>query len=73
MGSVFRVAVKGRRRRPSPRRVHLVMTWVWVGLAVPTLLWWRDSVLFVALISLYANFVGHLSCYQASRAEEAAS
>lgn len=55
------------------RRAHLFLTVFWAALAVPTLLWWRDSVAWVALMSLYANFVGHMSCYQAARAERAAS
>jgi hypothetical protein len=52
------------------RRVHLALTLVWVALAVPTLLWWRDSVAWVAAMSLYANVAGHWAAFQASRAEE---
>jgi hypothetical protein len=51
-------------------RFHLVATFVWAALAVPTVLWWRDSVFWVALMSLYANLVGHWAAYQAARAEE---
>lgn len=50
--------------------VHLTLSVVWGVLLVPTLLWWRDSVLWVAVMSLYANLVGHWSAYQAARAEE---
>lgn len=39
---------------------------------VPTLLWWRESILWIAFMSLWANVVGHWSAYQAARAEEAA-
>jgi hypothetical protein len=52
---------------------HLVMTIVWALLIPPTLLWWRDSILWVALMSLYANLIGHWSAYQAARAEHAAT
>lgn len=45
---------------------------MWALLVIPTMLWWRDSVFWVALMSLYANFVGHFSAWQATRAEEAA-
>lgn len=38
-------------------------------LLVPTLLFWRDSLLWVIAMSLYANFVGHFSAWQAARAE----
>jgi len=49
--------------------LHLVMTVVWALLLVPTLMWWRESILWVAFMSLYANVVGHWSAYQAARAE----
>ncbi len=49
--------------------LHLVMMVVWAGLLVPTLLWWTESVLWVAIMSLYANFIGHFSAYDAARAE----
>jgi hypothetical protein len=53
-------------------RLHLYLTLVWALLALPTILWWRESVFWVALMSLYANFVGHWSAYQAAKAEERA-
>lgn len=49
---------------------HLVMMGVWPLLAVPALLWWKDSIIFVIMLSLYANFVGEFSAYQGARAEE---
>lgn len=52
-------------------RFHLLMMLVWVALIVPTLIWWADSILWVLLISIYANFVGHFGAYQAARSEEA--
>jgi hypothetical protein len=51
-------------------RFHQIATLVWATLAIPTLLWWKESILWVALMSLYANVVGHWGAYQASRAEE---
>ena len=54
------------------KRCHLVAAVMWVGLAIPSLIWWKDSVLWVILISIYANIVGHLSGYSAARADEAA-
>jgi hypothetical protein len=53
------------------RRFHLVLMVVWSLLLIPTLIWWRESVLWVASMSLYANFVGHFSAWQAVRSEEA--
>lgn len=54
-------------------RFHLVMVVVWSLLAVPTLLFWPESILWVAFMSLYANVASHFSAYQASRAEEEAA
>ncbi|HGS4221265.1 TPA: hypothetical protein ACL9MW_003085 [Klebsiella pneumoniae] len=54
------------------KRCHLVAAVMWVGLAIPSLIWWKDSVLWVILISIYANIVGHLSGYSAARADHAA-
>jgi ABC-type bacteriocin/lantibiotic exporter with double-glycine peptidase domain len=52
---------------------HLVATVVWVLLVIPTMLWWRQSVFWIAVMSLYANVVGHWAAYQAARAEETAT
>lgn len=54
------------------KRCHLVAAVMWVGLAIPSLIWWKDSVLWVILISIYANIVGHLSGYSAAQADRAA-
>ncbi|HGL4116162.1 TPA: hypothetical protein ACKE3J_003168 [Klebsiella pneumoniae] len=54
------------------KRCHLVAAVMWVGLAIPSLIWWKYSVLWVILISIYANIVGHLSGYSAARADQAA-
>ncbi|HIG9532614.1 TPA: hypothetical protein ACYEP7_002538 [Klebsiella pneumoniae] len=54
------------------KRCHLVAAVMWVGLAIPSLIWWKDSALWVILISIYANIVGHLSGYSAARADQAA-
>lgn len=51
-------------------RVHLALAAAWALLLVPTLLWWSESILWVGFMSLYANFVGHLSASAACRAEE---
>lgn len=63
------------RRLFTPHRVavvHYVVAGVWALLIIPTLLVWKNSVLWVAAMSLYANFVGHLSAAKASRAEQEA-
>lgn len=58
---------------PDPqtlKRFHLIMMVAWALLLIPTLLWWKESILWVAAMSLYANFVGHFSAWDAARAEE---
>ncbi|MGA4664256.1 hypothetical protein ACK6SE_02500 [Enterobacter ludwigii] len=59
----------------SPRtikRCHLTAAIIWFLLAIPSVLWWKSSVLWVIIISIYANIVGHLSGYSAARAVKAA-
>lgn len=53
------------------RHLHGALAGLWAVLVVPTLLWWRESILWVAFMSLYANIAGHWASYQAARAEEA--
>ena len=52
------------------RKIHGVAMIVWAALALPTVLFWKESILWVAFMSLYANFVGHASAWQAARAED---
>lgn len=52
------------------RKFNLTATVVWIVLILPTVLWWKESILWVALMSIWANVVGHWSAYAASRAED---
>jgi hypothetical protein len=52
------------------RHVHLAMMGVWAILLVPTIILWRESLVWIVAMSWYANFVGHFSAWQASRAED---
>lgn len=52
------------------RHLHAILTLLWALLAVPTVMWWRNSVAWVAAMSLYANVAGHWAAWQAARAEE---
>ena len=49
---------------------HKYATIVWLVLVIPTVLFWPESVLWVALMSVWANVAGHWSSYQASRVEK---
>jgi hypothetical protein len=52
------------------KNIHLLAAIGWILLIIPTLLWWRDSVLWVIIISIYANIVGHWSAWEAAKAAE---
>jgi len=51
-------------------KLHLWLTVMWIALILPTYLWWKDSIFWVLLISIYANAIGHLSAWQATQAEK---
>ncbi|MDU7557191.1 MAG: hypothetical protein E7K65_04910 [Pseudomonas sp.] len=54
-------------------RVHLALALVWAVLTIPALLWWKNSILWVSLMSIYAIVISHLAAYSAAHAEKAAS
>lgn len=60
---------RGRLGFLRSRGFHLAMVLIWIALLVPTLAWWKDSILWVAAMSLYANVAAHWSAYQGARAE----
>lgn len=60
----------GGRQTRRLRWFHLGMTCLWVLLLIPTLLWWKESILWVALMSVWANVAAHWSAYQGARAEQ---
>lgn len=41
----------------------------WVTLVIPTLLLWSKSVLWVALLSIWANVISHYTAWLAARVE----
>lgn len=51
-------------------KFHLAMIGLWILLVPPVLLWWKESILVVILISIYANIIGHWSAYEASTPTE---
>lgn len=52
-------------------KLHLWATIFWSFLAIPTVVWWRESIAWVSFMSIYAIIVGHWGSYQAARAEQA--
>jgi hypothetical protein len=49
---------------------HLIAAGVWAVLVVPTLLLWKDSVLWVAFLSLYANFASEIASHHAKKGRD---
>ena len=49
---------------------HKYLIWFWVLMIVPTLLWWKQSVLWVAIMSLYANIEASAAAQEAKRRED---
>lgn len=52
-------------------KLHFGLAVMWVILVVPTLLLWASSVLWVALMSLWANIAAHAAAALASHADAA--
>ena len=50
-------------------RFHATATLVWVLLLIPSVLWWKDLLVWVVIMSVWANIAGHWSSWQASRTE----
>lgn len=50
-------------------KVHATALVVWLGLSVPSVLWWHSSILWVIFLSLYAIWISHLSAIQAVLAD----
>lgn len=42
---------------------------VWIILLPPTLLWWRESVVYLVLLSWWANFASHIAAWIAAKGE----
>jgi hypothetical protein len=47
---------------------YRVEKWFWVAMVLPTLIWWHNSVLWVALLSIYALILSAAAAEEASEA-----
>ena len=41
-------------------RAHIILTTIWVLLVIPTVLFWKTSILWVAFMSIYAIIEMHV-------------
>jgi hypothetical protein len=64
----MKIIIKGMKAST----LHTLMTLIWVLLIIPTLLWWRESVFWVAVMSLWANIASHWAAREAAKAKEQA-
>jgi TM2 domain-containing membrane protein YozV len=55
------------------RTFNMWATVVWLVLVIPTVVWWRQSLLWIAAMSVWANVASHFSAWMAARAEDAAA
>lgn len=49
------------------KKFHYCMAFFWVAMIIPTLLFWKESVLWIALMSLWANIASSFAAAEASR------
>jgi hypothetical protein len=54
-------------------RFNKYATFAWILLIMPTLFWWKSSILWIGLMSIWANIVGHFSAWIAARSEVAST
>ena len=50
-------------------KFHLCLGLLWVVMIPPTIFLWKDSIQYLVFISVYAVIVGHISAFQAAKAE----
>jgi len=53
--------------------IHAWLMGVWFALGVPTVLWWKDSLIWVVAMSWYAIVASHWACREAAKADEDAT
>jgi hypothetical protein len=49
------------------KHIHTWLMWFWIAMIPVTLIWLKDSVLWVALMSLYANIESSVAAREAKR------
>ncbi len=62
---------KAVKRAKMIVKVNLYLTVFWAALLIPSIIWWKESILWVIILSVYANVSGHYAAYIAARSEVA--
>lgn len=62
---------------PDPKastlvKFHFCMAVLWGLLTIPTVLIWKESILWIGFMSIYAIIVSHVTGWDAAKAEAAA-
>ena len=59
-----------RKLTRTQMQIHAVLSVLWLAM-IPISIWtgWIASIVFVAAISIYANFAGHIAAFEAARSE----
>jgi hypothetical protein len=50
-------------------KFYLIMVGIWTLAAIPSVIWWRESVVWLVFMSWYANWVGHIAAWVAAKTE----
>ena len=58
------------KRRRTHSSLHLFAAGGWGLMSIPTVIWWSESILWVAFMSIYAIVIAHLASYEAALAKE---
>jgi hypothetical protein len=58
------------RRSQKLKWMHLANATFWALIAIPAILLWKNSLVFIIICSVWANFYGPIAAWQAARAEE---
>ena len=66
---MFKHLLRTLNRPRVIRTINLWLTVFWLILIAPTLIWWRNSILWVAVLSIWANVVSHYTAYLSARVE----
>ena len=57
----------------TAKKVHKILLWLWLILAIPSITIWKNSVPWLVFLSVYAIVATHWAGFEGAKAEEAAN